>query len=93
MIQQQNENDYYMETSNNTKHVNVRPKRIRSDSENSNTSEKTSRSTIKRHFAIETENDQVVFAESKDVNLGKINPITVARTLSDLVGSVENVKN
>ena len=36
---------------------------------------------------------QVVFAESKDVNLGKINPITVARTLSDLVGSVENVKN
>ena len=35
--------------------------------------------------------DVIVIAESENVNLGKINPILVAKTINDLVGSVHKV--
>ena len=70
-------------------------KRVRSDSENSGSSTEHVRINSKRHFPldnVESEN-VVVFAESIDVNLGKISPVVVARILNDLVSSVDNVTN
>ena len=35
----------------------------------------------------------IVLAESPEVNLSKVNPISVAKIINDLVGTVEKVQN
>ena len=78
-------------------------KRVRSESEDSDPSENNSKKHIPTHdyTRLGTSSHsqslvqivQIVFAESDDVNLSKINPIYVAQTLNDLVGRVEKVFN
>ena len=80
-------------------------KRTRSDSENSDSVE---RNLVKKHnitgssivstieYKKQNQNvnqNVIVFAQSRNVNLGKTNPIFVAKTINDLVGNVEKVIN
>ena len=73
-------------------------KRSLSDSENSDFNDKIS---SKKHVSGSTKivfhdfqnQNAVVFAESRDVNLGKTNPIFIAKTINDLVGHVNKVIN
>ena len=71
-------------------------KRLRSESEDSDSSE----ISMKKHIPTQpnisqsqTSVIQVVFAESTEVNLSKVNPIYVAQTINDLVGRVDKVYN
>ena len=92
--------DSSMETSNTSSPNcgNLIYKRVRSESEDSDPSENNSKKHIPTHdyTRLGTSSQslvQIVFAESDDVNLSKINPIYVAQTLNDLVGRVEKVFN
>ena len=74
-------------------------KRVRSESENSDSSEiKIAKKHSPIHdysrIGINAQSSlQIVIAESPEVNLGKINPISVAKTINDLVGKVEKVQS
>ena len=81
-------------------------KRVRSESEDSDpslnntkkhiglpTHDYTASSTTRLGTGSQSSLIQIVFAESDEVNLSKINPIYVAQTLNDLVGRVEKVFN
>ena len=77
-------------------------KRTRSDSENSDLVERNSTkkhnitgSSINTHdYKKQNQNmnqDVIVFAQSRNVNLGKASPIFIAKTINDLVGNVDKV--
>ena len=77
-------------------------KRVRSESEDSDPSVNNTKKHIPTHDysklhttrpSSQSSLIQIVFAESDEVNLSKINPIYVAQTLNDLVGRVEKVYN
>ena len=86
--------DLSMETSINAYSGNN--KRLRSESEDSNSSEISMKKHIPTHQKISESSPiglQVVFAESVEVNLSKVNPIYIAQTINDLVGRVDKVYN
>ena len=70
-------------------------KRSRSDSENSDHYERKSLSKKHNVSGTRIESNQnenvIVFVNSENVNLGKTNPIFIAKTINDLVGSVQKV--
>ena len=73
-------------------------KRNRSDFETSNTDVTSSKKhsvtgrTAAGSIDYQNQNvDVIVIAESENVNLGNINPMLVAKTINDLVGSVHKV--
>ena len=82
----------YMETSISANSCNN--KRLRSESQDSNSSEISMKKHIPTHQNISEKSViQVVFAESAEVNLSKVNPIYIAQTINDLVGRVDQVYN
>ena len=95
------EDSMTMETSNSTNSGNLTcsNKRFRSESGDSDSSE----ISMKKHIPIPentpslnqnmSSDIQIVFAESTEVNLSKVNPIYVAQTINDLVGKVTKVYN
>ena len=86
-----------MDTSNILKSI-----RARSDSENSDLFERnstkkhniTGSSTNTHDYKKQNQNmnqNVIVFAQSRNVNLGKASPIFIAKTINDLVGNVDKV--
>ena len=69
-------------------------KRLRFQSEDSNSSEISMKKHIPTHQNIsESSPIKVVFAESAEVNLSKVNPIYTAQIINDLVGRVDKIYN
>ena len=86
-------------SANDSHNFSCQNKRLRSDSENSDSAENL---FVKKHIPMHDYSrirnagkttQSVVLAESPEVNLSKVNPISVAKIINDLVGTVEKVQN